>query len=372
MGKKIFYWFLITMGFLLVLMSIYTVVRLKALGAFTEVEKDFAGTCSVVAEATGPEALQLNREDSVLYFISNNPCAVDSSYRGGIYYLKLTGSDQTAKPFTFDHPRDFHPHGLSFFSLYRPEPFELTEDSRNKPTATAWDQQKAKYLFTNNHRNDGTHTVEIFRIAAEGKLAHEITISGNQLTSPNDLVAVGPRQFYVTNDGRSHNRSTRSIDSFLGRKTGNVSYYDGYAFTKIVDNLNFPNGIVFNKPLNQLIVAETLSGRLLFYRMDENNKISSVDNLYIGSGIDNISLYDHEQIIAAVHPNLFALSRHMKDVNNKSPSQVVIVSYQTKGLKIIYQDTGSAISGLSAAIKWGGDLYLGAVCDNKLLKCSVL
>ena len=332
---------------LLLVLGVYTAIRFYSLGAFVTLGNSFRGSCEVVATVAGPEALQFDPEFNLLYFISNNPCAT-SPARGGIYSIPLD-IQKDAKPLSFDSPIDFQPHGLSFFR----------------------DGAQLEYLFTNNHRQNGNHTVEIFQIEQEGKLKHLETISDSQLTSPNDLVAVGPRQFYLTNDGRAHDRNTRSIDTFLGRKTGNVLFFDGFDFQRVADNLQFPNGIAVDTSTNQLIVAETLTGKLLFYQIVENGKLANVDNFYIKKGLDNISINRKGQILAAVHPNLWSLSNHMKKTDNPSPSQVFILDIRTKGLKIVYQQNGETLSGISAAIMINNSLYLGAVCDHKLLKCMM-
>ena len=44
-------------------------------------------------------------------------------------------------------------------------------------------------------------TIEIF-LLQDDQLVHQKTVSDPALVSPNDLVAVGPEQFYVTNDHR--------------------------------------------------------------------------------------------------------------------------------------------------------------------------
>lgn len=348
MAKKGNYWLLFTSILVLLILVGYTVFRLNALGVFVEIQDKPKGNYTVIAEVPGPEALYLDREDGILYFISNNPCE-QYGVVGHIYYLQLDDSNQEAHAFALEHPKDFHPHGLSYFR----------------------DKRGEKYLFTNNHRKNGSHTVEIFKIVEENLLQHQITITGPELTSPNDLAAVGPKQFYVTNDGRAHDRGTRSIDTFLGRKTGNVLLYDGKKFIKVVDNLYFPNGIAFNSNTNELIVGETLSGRLIIYQWDEVGKIRNVDNFFIGSGIDNIHLDEQGQLLVAVHPNLLALSRHMNNVDKSSPAQVFKVNYKTKGLKLLFQHDGTLISGVSAAVSYQGNLYLGAVCDNKLLKLRI-
>ena len=351
-------------------MCMYAYKRLHSLGAFKEVQHSFQGTCTVVAEVPGPEALQLDREERILYFISNNPCDHQSP-RGSIYYLELDDSNPLAHPFKMNGPKDFHPHGLSFFRLRSPMVRSSYGDGqRQAPMATGRDNKEEEYLFTNNHREDGSHTVEIFTIETRGTLNHEITISGDDLTSPNDLVAVGPRQFYVTNDGRSHDYIIRSIDTFLGRKTGNVLFYDGHDFKEVVDNLHFPNGIAINRQSNELIVGETLSGMLKVYQILESGQLGNVDNFFLDTGIDNISIDEDGQLWVAIHPNLWALSKHMRNTQINSPAQVFSVTNRPYIKKLEYQDSGILLSGLSTAISVDGNLYLGAVCDNKLLKCT--
>jgi arylesterase/paraoxonase len=250
---------------------------------------------------------------------------------------------------TFDQPQDFHPHGLSYLQ-----------------------QGNFQYLFTNNHRSDGTHSVEIFRVLNDDQLEHLESIIHPLLTSPNDLVAVGARSFYVTNDGRAHDRFTRSVDTFLGRKTGRVLFYDGRQWITAVDNLDFPNGIALNTNKNQIMVAETLSGYVKTYQMVDNNFMENVDNFYVGVGIDNITLSEKGILTAAVHPNLWALSRHMKNPEKTSYSKVIKIDLDKRSLNPLFQNSGNLISGISVAAEFSGSLYVGAVCDSLLLKVEMI
>ena len=335
------------LGLMLLIAGIYTMGRLTSLGAFYQIEIADENPALVIAEVPGPEDLEINIKDSVLYFISSNPCS-KSPAPGSIHYVLLNRSPVEFHAFQFNKPLDLHPHGLSYFR---------SDDKR--------------YLFTNNHRSDGTHSVEIFSIVEQGKLVHLESITGPLLTSPNDLVAIGARSFYVTNDGRAHDRFTRSVDTFLGRNTGSVLLFDENRFTTVVDNLSFPNGIALNINENQIMVAETLSGYVNNYQMVDNQVLKYVDNFYIGVGVDNISLDDYGNLTAAIHQNLWALSRHMKDPKRRSPSRVVQYNLNSRLPKVLYQQQGSQISGVSAAVNFNGSLYLGAVCEPKLLKVEM-
>jgi arylesterase/paraoxonase len=334
-------------GFSLLIVGVYTMVRLTSLGAFSKIEDAADLPVKVVAEIPGPEDLELNRNNGMLYFISSNPCS-ENPGSGGIYYIDLNQDTRQAVAFQFEKPQDFHPHGLSYLH-----------------------HGDSQYLFTNNHRSDGAHSVEIFRIIKNNQLEHLESVTDPLLTSPNDLVAIGPRSFYVTNDGRAHDRFTRSVDTFLGRKTGKVLFFDGQQFITVVDNLDFPNGIALDTKNKQLFVAETLSGYINTYQMADKNLLRLVDSYFTGVGIDNINITPNGLLVAAIHPNLLALSKHMKGSPKPSPSRVVQIDLISGVQSTLYQHNGGAISGISSAIPYRGLLYLGAVCDPALMELEI-
>ena len=200
-------WLILTAIITLFAVIGYTLFRMQALGAFYSIDDNTDADYSIISNAPGPEALQIDREHGILYFISNNPCDKDGD-PGGLYSMVLDRGPETPRRLAIEQPKDFYPHGLSYFR----------------------ESNGLQYLFTNNHRADGTHTVELFQIESPGSVRHLSTIGDPKLTSPNDLVAVGPNQFFVTIDGRAHDLMTRSIDTFLGRSTGSVLYFDGTLF----------------------------------------------------------------------------------------------------------------------------------------------
>lgn len=347
MGRITFSLPLFTSGLLLVMAVFYTVVKLVQLGAFTKAEGNPLTDYRIMATVEGPEALQIDQEAEILYFISNNPCRVNPAI-GSIYLVDLNNQNAEAKQLAIPLT-DFQPHGLSFFY-----------------------DETGKYLFTNNHRVDGKHTVEIFQLIAEDTLTHLRTVTSELLSSPNDLVAIAPDKFYVTNDGRGHDNTTRAIDAFLGRKTGSVLFHDGKELKMVVDNLYFPNGIALNKMSKILVIGETLAGNVVFYRMEDNYDLKYVDKWQIGRGIDNISWSNTTgDFYIARHLNLFQLSKHRKNVDKLSGFEIVIAKYKTKGLNRLIQSKGEVISGVSSVVIHNDRMFLGAVCDNALLELEI-
>ncbi|MEO1052009.1 MAG: SMP-30/gluconolactonase/LRE family protein [Bacteroidota bacterium] len=334
-----------------VMASGYTLFVIHGLGAFKTITSHFDGECINIAEVPGTEALQFDQDQNTIYFISYNQWAVDEEVNSGKVY-QLDISDATAIPTDITPPqlKDFHPHGLSLFQ---------------NDTAT--------WLFTNNHRQDGTHTVEVFRVTKGQQLIHEDRVEHEHSVSPNGILAVGPRKFYLTNDGASRTKSSRSLDVFLRRKSGNVVYYDGKEAQIVADKLRFPNGIALSINGDELYVAETIAGKLNVYKRNVNNgSLKHIDSIEGRVGMDNIFVNGKGELWIAVQPNLMALSKHLKNPEKGSPSQIIKVKRSSNGYEMdeVYSDSGDGISGASTVLQQGKTLYIGSVSESKLLKCT--
>ena len=343
MRKKSLY--VLTSLLLLVIIpaSVYSVVRLRALGAFYIAEDGLSQWNVIQKQVPGPEAIQLDHDSGMLYFISHEFCSSNPE-PGTIYYLDLNQDTLEPLEFSISGPEDFHPHGLSYFKS----------------------SSAMQYLFTNNHRKDGTHTVEVFEIVNPARLKHISTVQSDLLTSPNDLVAVSPNQFYITNDGRSHNTSSRAIDAFFNIRGGQVLFYDGDKLKVVVDRLNFPNGITYHQASMRLFVAESLSGQISTYYRLENNRLQPGNSISLATGIDNLSL-NGNQLVLASHPNLLALSKYKKNQDYASPSVVYSLSLDLAKSEVIFESSGESISGVSAAVRYRQYLILGNVCRGLMI-----
>jgi hypothetical protein len=148
-------------------------------------------------------------------------------------------------------------------------------------------------------------------------------------------------------------------------------FFDGQQFITAVDNLNFPNGIALDTNSKQVFVAETLSGYINIYQVVDENQLRLLDSYFAGVGIDNINVTPNGFVVAAIHPNLWALSKHMKGSPKGSPSKVVQIDLILGVQSILYQNNGGGISGISSAIPYQGLLFLGAVCDPTLLELEI-
>ena len=62
--------------------------------------------------------------------------------------------------------------------------------------------------------------------------------------SPNDLVAVGPRQFYYTKFRAYSSHSFKAqLEMYALLRWGGIVFHDGVGESLVVDGLQMPNGI---------------------------------------------------------------------------------------------------------------------------------
>ena len=142
----------------------------------------------------------------------------------GLYLLKLSDAGRGAGEAATACPKDFHPHGIS---LYRAPNGDET-------------------LMAVNHRSDGSQAVEIFGPAYDNGAAMLVahsSIGGGLLVSPNDLFAVGPDRFYVTNDHVTKTPLGRFAEDYLLWPHADLLYFNGTNFRISVQRMAFPNGV---------------------------------------------------------------------------------------------------------------------------------
>ena len=321
------------------------------MGAFRTVKTQFSGSCKVVARLPGPEDIQLDRTTGILYISSDDRWATEAGkpVRGGIYSLDAnlpTANPRLCNP---TEPADFHPHGLSLFS----------------------DKDGGKVLFVVNHRESGPQTVEIFDMQSNGSLTLKQTVKDELLIWPNDVVGVGPQKFYVTNVSRYGKGLGRMLDTFLNLKGGFIAYFDGDKMKIVAKNLAFPNGIQISPDGKNIYLAETLSGKLkVFDRSIKDGKLSFSQSYFIGGGLDNIALDEKGGLWIAIHPNLLAVTSHLKNPKNISPSKIVKITLQPSGCETTeeFLDSGKLQSAASVGVPVKDKLFVGAFCESKILE----
>jgi len=320
-------------------------------GVFYAIEPHFSGKCEVVPGVIGAEDITIDHANQYAYI-----SAVDRRVKnatGGIYGLDLTNS--TAKPvlLTLGFTDDFNPHG---FSLYKGDNGEQS-------------------LFVINHRADGQQQVDIFDITQPGVLKHRTAISYPELTTPNDLVAVGPFQFYATNDhGSDRGSLLRMAEDYIGLPLSNVSYFDGTKGSIVASGLRYGNGITVSPDSKTLYVAEVTGRKINVFNRDLNTgALSKQDEISVNSGADNLEWDEAGNLWLAGHPRLLDFVAHANDPKNKSPSQVIKINISADKPVVteVFLSTGDDISGSTVGAVSGDKLLIGSVYEEFILRCKL-
>ncbi|OPL15349.1 MAG: hypothetical protein AVO38_10795 [delta proteobacterium ML8_D] len=348
MYKKIF----VSILCILAIIAFFILYRIYYLGAFVNI-KNFNNTnCSILAHKPGPEDLEIDHKRDILYFISYDrwASAQRQQVRGEIYSLDLKTPQIPPKPLLPDQLEDFHPHGISLYQ----------------------DDKGNDLLFVINHRKAGRQTIEVFKIRTDQQLQHLETIESKLIKLPNDLVATGPKQFYLTDINRSYGGLGLKIDALFQSGKGRIFYYDGSDFQVVAEDLCFPNGINIDNRGELIYVSETLAGNINVFKRDPaSGCLSHLHSHFIRVGLDNITVLENGEMLVAVQPNLIALARHFKDPEVVSPSQVLKlrINKEKCDFEEIYSNSGNQLSGASVAAMYKNDLIIGSASEAKILYC---
>ncbi len=333
--------------FLLIVIFIFFFIgkTLFDVGFFTKIEPHFDGKITEIDGFLGSEDITIDQSTG-LAFISSNDFR-DKSTEGSILMLNLNQKKPIPVNLTLNiHLPDFHPHGISLYQNI----------------------DGTKQLFVINHSKTGNY-IEIFNIK-DTTLVHETSISDPLFVSPNDLVAVGKRSFYFTNDHNEKLSSWRAKKDLLQIAMGNVCYFDGKKAKIMAEGFLYANGINISNNGKKLFVASTSGKKIkVFDREISSGQLTESDEIAI-KGADNIEIDKEDNLWVGCHPKLLAFLNHSKNQAELSPSKINKVTYSNKGdykIESIYLNNGKPVSGSSVGAVFGKKLLIGTVFEDKVL-----
>ena len=323
------------------------------------------GLCRYVrGVADGSEDLELLPDGKVI--ISGGLRFTDSKELGGvkgqlfIYDLKGTPSYQ-ATPLKIHgsglDPKLFNPHGISSFT------------SKGRTT-----------LYVINHL-PGEDVVECLTLNPDKKsLTHTKTIRSSAFYGLNDLAAVGPDKFYVSNYQYFRQSLLRKLETILMLNLGNLLYFDGKAVVQ--DNwMLTPNGVAVSPDKLHLYVAQPLQESIRVYNISRDGSLIKVADMTLLTSPDNIFVEAEKgELWVGSHPLAHEIFRHLDSPKSvPAPSQVLHIRLQGAHDRWVvtepYANDGvtgdKPLWGSSAAVFHNEQLLVGTVA-HKLLHCSVL
>lgn len=341
-------WLKIIIG-IVVIIAFFLGRTLVNAGFFTKIEPHFNGTVTEIDGFHGAEDISIDKAKG-LALISSSDYSPEMP-NGAIYLLNL--NEDAPKPIKLTEKLpfdDFHPHGISLYKSLN----------------------GAKKLFVVNHRKAGNF-IEIFQFT-DSTLVHLESITDPLFVSPNDVVGVGERTFYLTNDHDEVKSDWRSKKDLLQIPMGNVCYFDGKKASILADGFLYANGINTSLDGRKLFVAATTGQKIKVFDRDvTTGSLTESDEIAI-KGADNIELDEVGNLWIGCHPKLLAYLAHSKDHSKLSPSEIIKISYKSKGnytLESIYLNDGKPVSASSVGAVFGDKLLIGTVFGNKILLNSL-
>jgi arylesterase/paraoxonase len=340
---------------ILIVVGVWVYFFLQAAGYFLTLEAKFDGTCKPVTAAgfAGPEDLTIDAETNTAYLSGYDRRATMAGRPapGGIWGYNLADPNAQLVNLTPEADAAFQPHGIS---LYR------APDGK-------------KTLFVINH-GANRQSVEIFDIDPTGKLTHRRTVTGPELISPNDLVGVGPEQFFVTNDHANREGIQRQLEDYLRLKVTTVAYYDGAKFYPALKDIGGANGINTTPNGDTLFLSAASEQKVYVYdRNLQTGAISQRAAIDVPGYADNIELLPDGSFLLGIHSKVLDLLQNVSDPTHPSPSRIMRLSPDGQGgytVADVYVNLGQEISGASTAAALGKRLLIGDIFETKFLDCN--
>ncbi len=322
----------------------------------------------------GPEDITIDAERGIAYIsaldrtVTLRPPAelgpeelARQSELGGIYRLRINESASLEKMKIVPegvYNGNFFPHGISL--LKRDDEMDL--------------------LFVISHpvtKDENLSYVEIFSIDENEAILHRIdSIADPGGIRLNDLVAVGPRHFYA-----SDNFDLNLLTTVLGAEgASKVRYFDGQYYKTVAEGLSFANGLAIDGA--NLFVGEALTNRIHTYEISPEDAASLVllSTLQLSAAVDNLEWDGPEKraLLVGAHPSQFWFLLHSTFPSLfEAPSRVIIVPTLalTEGMLMEevkeFDIAEELLSAASVAASYNDKILIGAVFDKKALICDL-
>lgn len=332
--------------FILLLVSIFAAKGYYQSGGFKTIENRFEGTTQQISGGWGMEDITIDQTTGIAFISSDNRWATSLKHepeKGAIYVLNLNDSVLTplSKTAHFEQ-EDFHPHGISFYQT----------------------PEGKKMLFVVNHRKERAF-VEVFEYKNDS-LNHVLSVKGDLMVSPNDVVGVGEKEFYFTNDHDAQPSRNRTIKDYLQIGMGNIVHYkDNEMHQMPFKRLKYANGINKSADGKKIYVAETTGRRILIFdRNIQTGALTKSSEIDTNTGVDNIELDTEGNLWVGCHPQLLKFSGHANNEKAFSPSEIIKIKLLPNGKfeqKTVYMNDGSDISASSVGAVYKDMLLIGPV-----------
>lgn len=255
--------------------------------------------------------------------------------------------------------------------------------------------QKSSHVFVVNHKRSGS-VVSVFKHEHGSKtLQYQHDFKSPKIYTPNSVAPIGPNEIYVTND-HFFPQGLLRVAEFMLMPIGSTNVMHctynpqsgATSCNKATDKLGMANGIEYIPARDEIVVAESTTGRVTFFPRlkgpKDNGRLDAVHKraTNIGAGVDNVRIIPGtNDVIVTAFPDMHKLvdqMGHTTDTSISVPAMAVVLkeseSY-TKS-KVVYHSNGEGSDALSfmtgfAVLPQQNLVVGGSVVNEGLLVCDL-
>jgi arylesterase / paraoxonase len=316
-------------------------------GEFTDVTSHYDGFCVGVNGIAGAEDATVDQRTGIAFISSYDRRRYRAGIetQGAIFAIDVHSKNIRPRKLTDSFNKEFHPHGISLY---------IDADGKTS-------------LFVINHTREGSD-VEIFNYS-DGVLTHRESINNALMWRPNDIQAVGPRSFYVSNDHGSRSSLGRLFEDFIPLKNSYLLYFDGETMSYAATDIGQANGINISADGKKLYAAATTEKSILvFTRNTLSGALTPELKIPLPGFPDNIERDTFGRLYVAVMPKALTYMAHSNDGNKPAPTQVFRITPRgpdTYQIEEHFVDDGRIINAATVAAPFDGGMLLGPSKDNR-------
>ncbi|XP_025234329.1 serum paraoxonase/lactonase 3 isoform X1 [Theropithecus gelada] len=272
---------------------------------------------------------------------------------GKIFLMDLNEQNPRAQALEISGGFDkelFNPHGISIFI----------------------DKDHTVYLYVVNHPHMKS-TVEIFKFEEQQRsLVYLKTIKHELLKSVNDIVVLGPEQFYATRDHYFTNSFLSLFEMILDLRWTYVLFYSPREVKVVAKGFCSANGITVSADQKYVYVADVAAKNIHIMEKHDNWDLTQLKVIQLGTLVDNLTVDPATgDILAGCHPNpMKLLIYNPEDPPGSEVLRIQNVLSEKPRVSTVYANNGSVLQGTSVASVYRGKILIGTVF-HKTLYCEL-
>ncbi|CAJ0960593.1 unnamed protein product, partial [Mesorhabditis belari] len=222
--------------------------------------------------------------------------------------------------------------------------------------------------------------VESFTYNKEKNTAtYRKSICDPRFSSLQDIVAVGPDRFFVTNTQFSGRLWAQTVEAAFQASSGSLYLWDGKSVIPSINWMPTPGGLALDKKRSLLFVGSILSETIRVYQLTPSLALKQQTEISLLSSPMGIYVEETSgDIWTALLPIVHTTFYHLTDPAEsriRAPSQVLRVRLQEDGISWIvtepYANDGATLSA-SASVLFAKDQLLIGSLFGRLLHCDVI